>query len=78
MVQIIKSNVTTETVQGEITINLNLTITINQDGSVAVGVAQEKKKLLTETPEIPDTRFIIPDFEGSSELLPDFGEDVGR
>ncbi len=78
MVKVYKSQIVTETSQGEITINLNLTVTINQDGSLNVGVNAAPKKETYDVPEIPDSKFIVPEFESTSELLPDFGEEVGR
>ncbi len=75
MVKVYKSQIVTETVQGEITINLNLTITLNQDGSLNIGVEQPKKKTY-DVPEIPDSKFIVPEFEDSSDILPDLGEEV--
>ena len=83
MVQVIQSQIITEriqTVQGEITVNLNLTITLNQDGSLGINVnPQQAATKQIEIPEIEDTKFIIPDFfDGPTELLSDFGEDVGR
>ncbi len=74
MVKVIHHRVTTQTVQGEITVNLNLTITLNQDGSLNVGVDQAKKTF--DVPEIPDSKFIVPEFADSSEILPDLGEEV--
>jgi hypothetical protein len=56
------------TVQGEITVNLNLTITINHDGSVQVGA----KPSTSTVEEVPDSTYIVPEFD-SNELLSDFG-----
>ncbi len=75
MVKVYKSQIVTETSQGEITINLNLTISFNQDGSLNIGV-ETPKKAAYEKPEIPDSKFIVPEFEETSELPPSFGEEV--
>lgn len=71
MVQVIKStHVTTETIQGEVTINLNLTITVNQDGSVGVATSAKKPEEKEEK-----MRFEMPDFD-SGEMLYGLGKDV--
>ncbi len=82
MVQVIKptqviEKLTTQTVQGEVTINLNLTITLKQDGTVALmtEAAPTQQKNTAPEDEIPDTVFQIPDFE-SAEVLSDFGKDT--
>lgn len=70
MVQVIKTErVVTNTVQGEVTINLNLTITVNHDGTVQVGTSAKQEKMIDS---IPDSIFAIPEFD-STEILNDFG-----
>jgi hypothetical protein len=69
MVQVIKTErIVTNTVQGEVTINLNLTITVNHDGTVQVGTSAKQEKIDT----IPDSIYTIPEFD-STEILNDFG-----
>jgi hypothetical protein len=80
MVQVIKSQIITErvqTVQGEITVNLNLTITLNQDGSLSIGATPHSPIALKKIDPVESTQFIIPDFDSPTELLSNFGEDVG-
>lgn len=67
MVKVIQSQINTQTVQGEITVNLNLTITLNQDGTLSVA---ETKKI-----EPDKVKYIIPDFQ-ETELLSNFGEET--
>ena len=56
-----KHNVTSQTQKGEITINLNLTLSINQDGTVQVSSAQQ-----VDSPKVPfvqkveKTKFVMP------------------
>lgn len=66
--------ITTQTANGEITINLNLTITINQDGFL---VAAETIKSKKSEIEVPDSVFAIPEFQ-SEKMLDDFGIDTSR
>lgn len=60
--------ITTQTMQGEITVNLNLVLTIHvdQDGLVDVKATAEEK--------IPDFRETLPDW-GEGEML-EFGKEV--
>jgi hypothetical protein len=78
--QVIHQHITTKTSQGEVTINLNLTITINADGTFQVGAnASEHAPVVkpkVEEKEVPDSIFTIPEFE-STETLLDFGQDTG-
>ena len=82
MVQVIKPQIITERIQtthGEITVNLNLRITLNQDGSFGVETTpqQTAKKQQIED-DVKSQEFLIPDFSSPTELLSDFGEDVSR
>lgn len=61
-----KVSVVTQAVAGEITINLNLTISIDSEGNVRVEKKQEE--------ESPDYEAQIPEFE--SVNLIDFGKEV--
>jgi len=62
---IIERHFTTQTVQGEVTINLNLTIKIDQDGKIGIFQDEETKK----------HNFELPDLESNSTLI-DFGNEV--
>ena len=67
--RIVTERITTKTVQGEITVNLNLTITINQEGTVQVTASP--------TVELPkEDKFVIPEFS-QEEILSDFGQGIG-
>lgn len=67
--------ITTQTQNGEITINLNITLTLNQDGfSVNTEAKQVKKDIDVE---IPDSLFAIPEFQ-SEKVLDGFGIDTAR
>ncbi len=63
-----------KTSDGELTINLNLSITLNQGESVNVSpIVSKDFKPNVKVPEIEeDTKFIIPDFS-STNILNDFG-----
>lgn len=70
----IVKEITTQTTQGEVTVNLNisLTIDINEFGEVSVGMS--KKGVVDD---IPDYIAQIPDIETVSENdLIDFGKDI--
>jgi len=74
--KVIHHHLQTNTVAGEVTINLNLTITINQDGTVQVASAPEvPKQAQTQEKQIPDMVHTIPEFE-QTDLLTNFGEDT--
>ncbi len=64
--KIIHQHLTTNTVGGEVTINLNLTITINQDGTMALATTAMPQ---SQEKEIPN---IVPEFE-TTDLLTNFG-----
>jgi hypothetical protein len=49
-------NIVTKTNQGEITINLNLSITLEQDGKISVNAVNQKEQR-------PDFNFEMPDIE---------------
>jgi hypothetical protein len=67
--------IVTQTANGEITINLNITLTLNQDGfSVSAETKQVKKDINIE---IPDSLFAIPEFQ-PEKMLDDFGIDTSR
>jgi hypothetical protein len=72
---------TTKTVDGEVTINLNLTLSIvvDQQGQISVSAAPEviqpKKEVIKKEPEFV---FQIPEVEVSSQELIDFGQDVNE
>lgn len=72
--KIIHHHLQTNTVAGEVTINLNLTITINQDGTVQVASTPESSKGNSEK-HIPDMVHAIPEFE-PTDLLSNFGEEA--
>lgn len=77
MVQIIKPSViherfTTQTIQGEVTVNLNLTIKIEQDGSVRINSGESTAEV-SHSPEV--NNFEIPDFE-QENLLINFGKNI--
>lgn len=57
--------ITTQTVQGEVTVNLNLVLTIHVDQDGTVGVKAEN---------VPDFRETLPDW-GEDEIL-EFGKEV--
>lgn len=56
------THIVTQTTQGEITVNLNLTITLNSDGTLGVSAKSEK-------PEADKTQFTIPEFEATESLI---------
>jgi hypothetical protein len=67
--------IVTQTANGEITINLNITLTLNQDGfSVSADAKPVKKDVDIE---IPDSLFAIPEFQ-SEKPLEGFGIDTTR
>lgn len=59
---------------GEITVNLNLNITLSDDGKVQIKQIPTQKQELEEE-FVPKTNFIMPDF-GTNTILSNFGEDV--
>lgn len=69
--------IVTQTKEGEININLNITLTINQDGVLVTTEADSKKTTKLPEKEIPDSLFAIPDFQ-SEKVLDDFGIDTSR
>lgn len=77
--QVVHQHITTQTSQGEVTINLNLTITINADGTFQIGANASEHvpiKPKVEEKDVPDSIFAIPEFETTETLL-DFGQDTG-
>jgi hypothetical protein len=66
--QVIRERFTTQTVQGEVTVNLNLTIKIEQDGTVRINSSES-------TAEVSQSLFQIPEFE-QEDLLSNFGKDI--
>ncbi len=64
---VIHQHLKTQTVAGEVTINLNLTITINQDGTVQIAAAPKDEQ------QVPDSLYVIPEFD-SNEMLSNFGK----
>ena len=69
--QVIRERFTTQTTQGEVTVNLNLTIRIEQDGTVRVNSGGSTAEV-SHSPE--SNPFEIPDFEQES-ILHNFGKD---
>ncbi len=71
----IERHFTTSTTQGEVTVNINLTLKleVGQDGEIKVAAtaAPEAPQIKTKKPEFS---FQIPDFE--SEQLIEFGRDA--
>lgn len=68
---IVKEIIKTETVQGEITVNLNLSVTINLDDNGKVNLAVKRIE------EVPEQLILeIPDLEVSPEEMISFGQDV--
>ena len=63
----IEKHFITESKQGEMTLNINLKLTIEQNGNVSVATSKEK--------EIPDYVMQVPDLEPINELI-DFGKSV--
>jgi hypothetical protein len=73
---VVHHHIATNTVSGEVTINLNLTITINDNGAVQVSATTEQPHAKpVEEKKIPDTVYAIPEFE-ATELLHGFGENA--
>jgi len=70
--QIIHHHLQSQTVAGEITINLNLTITINQDGTVQIATGAPATPVAIK--DVPDSVYAIPEFD-ATDVLANFGEE---
>lgn len=69
--QLIRESLTTTCVGGEVTVhlNINLTLTLDQDGTLKVAASAKEDKKGGE--------LIVPDFSGcDNDLLKNFGEEV--
>jgi hypothetical protein len=62
------------TTNGEMTVNLNLTITLQQDGQIQIETQKsEKKETIPVVDNSSKTVFEIPDFDTNDELI-NFGK----